>query len=63
MLASESLQTTVWIATNQGIRIFGGTGAAFYVHSSGEFHRAGESGPITDEALRRCQQSDMSLSR
>ncbi|MBZ5609334.1 MAG: DUF4118 domain-containing protein [Acidobacteriia bacterium] len=52
MLASESLQTTVWIATNQVIRIFGGSGAAFYLHASGEFHRAGESSSISDEALR-----------
>jgi class 3 adenylate cyclase len=52
MLASDSLQTTAWIATNQVIRIFGATGAAFYLHASGEFHRAGESSPISDEALR-----------
>jgi len=52
MLASESLQTTAWIATNHIIRIFGGTGAAFYLHASGEFQRAGESSPITDAALR-----------
>ncbi len=52
MLASESLQTTVWIATNQVIRIFGGTGTAFYLQASGEFHRAGDSGAIQDDALR-----------
>jgi class 3 adenylate cyclase/preprotein translocase subunit Sec61beta len=52
MLASESLQTTVWIATNQIIRIFGGSGAAFYLHSTGEIHRSGESSGLTDDALR-----------
>jgi class 3 adenylate cyclase len=52
MLASESLQTTAWLATNQAMRIFGGTGAAFYLHSKQEFHRAGESSAISDEALR-----------
>jgi len=52
MLASESLQTTAWIATNHIIRIFGATGAAFYLHAREEFQRAGESSPITDDALR-----------
>jgi class 3 adenylate cyclase len=52
MLASESLQTTAWVATNQIIRIFGSTGTAFYLRTTGEFQRAGESAPITDDALR-----------
>jgi len=52
MLASDSLQTTAWIATYQITRTFGGTGAAFYLHASGEFQRAGESSAITDDALR-----------
>ena len=51
MLASESLQTTVWIAINQIIRIFGAGGTAFYLRSGPEVHRAGESSTITDEAL------------
>jgi class 3 adenylate cyclase len=52
MLASDSLQATVWIAIHQSIRIFGASGAAFYLQSSGEFHRAGESSLISDDALR-----------
>lgn len=52
MLTSESLETTVWIAINQSIRIFGGSGAAFYLQASGEVHRAGESDPISDDSLR-----------
>ena len=52
MLASDSLQTTAWIATNQITRVFGGKGAAFYIHATGEFQRAGESSAITDDALR-----------
>jgi class 3 adenylate cyclase len=52
MLASDSLQTTVWIAINQAIPIFGVSGAAFYVPLTNEIHRGGESEPITDEALR-----------
>jgi class 3 adenylate cyclase len=52
LLASESVQTTAWIATNHIIRIFGATGAMFYVHASGEFQRAGECSLITDDALR-----------
>src|SRR5208282_3604510 len=40
MLASESLQTTAWIATNHVIRIFGAKGAAFYLRASREFQRA-----------------------
>ncbi len=38
LLATESLQATVWIAIHQGIRIFGASGAAFYLQSSAEFH-------------------------
>ena len=52
MLASDSLQTTVWIAINQVIRIFGASGAAFYLKASGEFLRAGESSAIREGALR-----------
>jgi class 3 adenylate cyclase len=52
MLASDSLQTTIWIAINQSIPIFGVCGAAFYVHATSEIHRAGDSGAITDDILR-----------
>jgi class 3 adenylate cyclase len=52
MLASESVQTTAWIATNQIVRIFGATGATFYLHANGECQRSGDSSPITGEALR-----------
>ncbi len=52
VLASDSLQTTAWIATSQITRIFGGTGAAFYLHATGEVHRAGESTAISDDTLR-----------
>src|SRR4029077_18002010 len=52
MLASDSLQTTAWIAVNQTIPIFGVPGAAFYVHAKGEIHRAGENAAIADDALR-----------
>src|SRR5205807_2066666 len=52
MLASDSLQTTIWIAINQAIPIFGAAGAAFYVPAANEIHRAGEAGAITDDALR-----------
>jgi class 3 adenylate cyclase len=52
MLASENLETTVYLAINQTIRIFGVSGTAFHVRSSGAIHRAGESGAIDDEALR-----------
>jgi len=52
MLASDSLQTTAWLATNHMIRIFEATGAAFFLRASGEFQRAGESIAITDDDLR-----------
>lgn len=52
MLASDSLQTTAWIAINQAIPILGVSGAAFYLQASGEIHRTGASGAITDDALR-----------
>ncbi len=52
MLASDSLQATAWVATNQIIRIFEATGAAFFLQASGEFQRAGESSAITDDDLR-----------
>lgn len=52
MLASESLQATIWIAIHQCIRIFGASGAAFYLQPSDEFHRAGESSGIREDTLR-----------
>src|SRR5271154_1355120 len=52
MLASESLQTTAWIAVNQILPIFGASGAAFYLQPSVEIVRAGSSDTITDDALR-----------
>jgi class 3 adenylate cyclase len=52
MLVSDSLQTTAWVATNQVIRIFHATGAAFYMLSSDEFQRAGETTAISDDDLR-----------
>jgi len=52
MLASDSLQATAWVATNQIIRIFEATGAAFFLRASLEFQRAGESDAITDDDLR-----------
>src|SRR5580704_1057918 len=52
MLASDSLQTTIWIAINQAIPIFGVPGAAFYLQAGNEIHRAGVSDAIGDEALR-----------
>jgi class 3 adenylate cyclase len=57
MLASESLQTTAWIAINQSMPIFGVAGAAFYLRSNGEIHRAGASDAITDEALRAASET------
>jgi class 3 adenylate cyclase len=52
MLVSDSLQSTVWVAINQAIPILGVSGAAFYLQATGEIHRAGDSGAITDDALR-----------
>jgi len=52
MLASENLETTVYLAINQTIRIFGVSGTAFHVRTSGAIHRAGDSGGIGDQALR-----------
>jgi class 3 adenylate cyclase len=52
MLAADSLQTTIWIAINQAIPIFGIPGAAFYLQAGNEIHRAGASDAMTDEALR-----------
>jgi class 3 adenylate cyclase len=52
MLASTSLETTVYLAINQTMRIFGVSGTAFHVLSNDEIHRAGESKGISDEALR-----------
>jgi len=52
MLASESLETTVYLAINQTIRIFKVSGTAFHVRSSGTVHRAGESSAIDGDALR-----------
>jgi len=58
MLASESLQTTVWTAIHQAIPIFGVPGAAFYLRAGNEIHRAGASDAITDCALRAGSDSD-----
>jgi class 3 adenylate cyclase len=52
MLASQSLETTVYLAINQTIRIFGISGTAFHVRSTDAIHRAGESSAIGDAALR-----------
>ena len=53
MLASDSLQTTAYIAANQMIPIFGASAAAFHLQESGEVYRAGaESSGISDAALR-----------
>lgn len=52
MLASTSLETTVYLAINQTIRIFGLAGTAFHVPSSGLIHRAGDSSAISGDALR-----------
>jgi len=52
MMASDSLEATVWIAIHQSIRIFGASGASFYLQSSGEFHRAGESSAILEDTQR-----------
>jgi class 3 adenylate cyclase len=51
MLASTSLQTTVYLAINQTIRIFGVAGTAFHLRASGSIHRAGDSSAISDDAL------------
>src|SRR5271170_6766088 len=40
MLASQNLETTVYLAINQTIRIFGVSGTAFHVRSSDAIHRA-----------------------
>jgi class 3 adenylate cyclase len=52
MLASDSLETTIWIAINRTLPIFGASGAAFHLRAGDEIHRAGDSGRITDAALR-----------
>ncbi|HLK19759.1 MAG TPA: adenylate/guanylate cyclase domain-containing protein [Bryobacteraceae bacterium] len=52
LLASDSLQTTAWIAINQAIPIFGVPGAAFYLRAGDEIHRAGASESISDDVLR-----------
>jgi class 3 adenylate cyclase len=52
MLASENLETTVYLAINQTIRIFNVSGTAFHVRISDAIHRAGDSAAITDDALR-----------
>jgi class 3 adenylate cyclase len=57
MLASTSLETTVYLAINQTIRIFGVAGTAFHVRSSGEIHRAGDSVAIEDDTLRTVTES------
>ena len=57
MLASESLETTAWIAINQAIPVFDVSGAAFYLHAANEIHRAGASDAISDEVLRQAADS------
>src|SRR5262249_23584323 len=52
MLASDSLQSTVWVAINHAIPILGVSGAAFYLQANGEMHRAGDRRAITGDALR-----------
>jgi class 3 adenylate cyclase len=52
MLASENLETTVYLAINQTIRIFGVSGTAFHVRSTGAIHRGGDSSAIADDELR-----------
>jgi class 3 adenylate cyclase len=52
LLASETLQSSIYIAINQTIRIFDVSGTAFHLRSTGEIHRAGESSAISDQALR-----------
>jgi class 3 adenylate cyclase len=47
----QAIQTTVWIAINQALPIFGVPGAAFYLQAGNEIHRAGASDAITDHAL------------
>jgi len=61
LLASDSLQTTVWIAIHQTIPILGLPGAAFFVHSTGEIHRAGQSAAIGDDALRAAAMNQATL--
>jgi class 3 adenylate cyclase len=61
MLASESLQTTAWIAVNQIIPIFGVPGAAFYLQASSEIVRAGASDAIRDDALRAAGAEDIRI--
>jgi class 3 adenylate cyclase len=63
MLASESLQTTAYIAVNQTLPIFGLSGTAFHLRSSGEILRAGASGPISDDALRTVSLNQMIQTR
>src|SRR5205807_2284477 len=57
MLASESLETTVWLAINRVIGIFDCAGTAFYLQAGGEVHRVGESSALTDDALRQVASS------
>lgn len=61
MLAAESLQTTVWIAINRSLAIFGAEGAAIYLIAGADVHRSGESTGITDEALRAAASGRESL--
>ena len=59
MLASESVETTVWIAINQIIRIFAARGTAFYLRAGEDVHRAGDSSSISDDALKQAAGSDV----
>ena len=62
MLASENLETTIYLAINQTLRILSIAGTAFHVRSSGVIHRAGDSAAIGDEALRSVTASRILLS-
>ena len=54
MLASDSPQTTAYIAANQMLPIFGASATAFYLPQTAEIYRAGaEDAGITDDALRQ----------
>jgi len=59
MLATDSLQAMVWIATNQAMPIFGMTGTAFYVPGEAAPHRGGESAAITEERLKTTAEGKM----
>src|SRR5258706_964755 len=51
LLASDSLQTTVWIAINQAIPIFGVAGAGIFVSATHPNHRDGPAGAPADPTV------------